>query len=141
MLKSIDPLLSGACLHLLDEMGHGDQVGLVDRNFPAHRYGKPVIDLRGADTAAAARALFSVLPLDSFVTEPIRRMEIDDAPEKINESTAALQDLADAAHGAPVRIGSLERFAFYAAAQQAYAFVQTGETIGYSCYLIRKGVV
>ncbi len=60
MLKNIDPLLSGSLLELLDRMGHGDVVALVDRNFPAYRYGAPVIDFRGVDTQRAAEALLSV---------------------------------------------------------------------------------
>lgn len=141
MLKNIDPLLTGSLLRLLDEMGHGDVIGLVDRNFPAYRYGVPVVDLRGADTAAAATALLSVLPLDRFVEAPIRRMEIDDEPERITEATEALDRLATEAEGAEITIEPVERFDFYTQAEGAMAFVHTGETIPYSCYLLRKGVV
>jgi L-fucose mutarotase len=141
VLKHIDPLLTGSLLHHLDEMGHGDVLGVVDRNFPAHRYNVPVIDIKGADTAAAATALLSVFPLDGFVDEAIHRMEIDENPDEISPATASLQRIAGAAEEGEVAIGSLERFVFYEAAEQAYAFVQTGETIPYSCYLLRKGVV
>lgn len=141
MLKNVHPMLTGPLLSLLDRMGHGDVLGLVDRNFPAYRYGAPVIDFRGVDTAAAAEALLSVFPLDSFVEEAVHRMEIDGAPEEINAATAALQKAADAAEGRTVRIASVERFAFYEQARPVSAFVQTGETIPYSCYLLRKGVV
>jgi L-fucose mutarotase len=141
MLKNVHPLLTGPLLSLLDRMGHGDVLGLVDRNFPAYRYGAPVIDFRGVDTAAAAEALLSVFPLDSFVEEAVHRMEIDGAPDEINAATAGLQKAADVAEGRSVRIASVERFAFYESARPASAFVQTGETIPYSCYLLRKGVV
>jgi L-fucose mutarotase len=141
VLKNIDPLLTGPLLSLLDRMGHGDLLGLVDRNFPAHRYGAPVIDFRGVDTGAAAAALLSVFPLDGFVDEAVHRMEIDGAPDEINPATERLQKAADAAEGRPVRIASVERFAFYEMAGPASFFVQTGETVPYSCYLLRKGVV
>ena len=141
MLKNIDPLLTGPLLSLLDRMGHGDLLGLVDRNFPAHRYGAPVIDFRGVDTGSAAEALLSVYPLDGFVDEAVQRMEIDGAPDEVNAATTALQQAADAAEGRSVAIASVERFAFYDLATSAYAFVQTGETIPYACYLLRKGVV
>lgn len=141
MLKNVHPLLTGPLLSLLDRMGHGDVLGLVDRNFPAYRYGAPVIDFRGVDTATAAEALLSVFPLDSFVDEAVHRMEIDGSPAEVTEATAGLQAAADAAEGRPVRISSVERFAFYELARPATAFVQTGETIPYSCYLLRKGVV
>ncbi len=141
MLRNVHPLLTGPLLSLLDRMGHGDVLGLVDRNFPAYRYGAPVIDFRGVDTAAAAEALLSVFPLDSFVDEAVHRMEIDGSPQEISAATAALQEAADAAEGRSVAIASVERFAFYESARPASAFVQTGETIPYSCYLLRKGVV
>lgn len=141
MLKNIDPLLTGELLGLLDRMGHGDVLGIVDRNFPAHRYGAPVIDFRGVDTGAAAEAILSVFPLDGFVDEAVHRMEIDGAPDEITVATGRLQKAADEAEGRNVTIGSAERFAFYEMARPVYAFVQTGETVPYSCYLLRKGVV
>ena len=52
-----------------------------------------------------------------------------------------VQKAADAAEGRSVTIASVERFAFYELAKPVYAFVQTGETVPYSCYLLRKGVV
>lgn len=141
MLKNIDPLLTGALLGYLDEMGHGDVLGLVDRNFPAYRYGVDVIDMRGVDTKRAAKAVLSVFPLDGFVDAPIRRMEVDGKPEEITSATAALQQVADDADGHRVTMVSVERFDFYEQAKGATIFVQTGETVPYGCYLLQKGVV
>lgn len=141
MLKNLDPLLTGRLLKHLDQLGHGDVFGLVDRNFPAYRYDRPVIDLRAATTGTAAVALLSVFPLDSYVDHPIRRMEIDDQPDVINEAAAALQQAADAAEATTVSIRSVERFEFYRQAAEARFIVQTGETIPYACYLLQKGVV
>jgi L-fucose mutarotase len=141
VLKNVHPLLTGSLLSLLDRMGHGDLLGLVDRNFPAYRYGAPVIDFRGVDTGAAAEALLSVFPLDGFVDEAVHRMEIDGSPDEITAATERLQKAADAAEGSAVRIASVERFAFYEMAKPVSVFVQTGETVPYSCYLLRKGVV
>lgn len=141
MLKNVHPMLTGSLLQLLDRMGHGDVLGLVDRNFPAYRYGAPVIDFRGVDTAVAAEALLSVFPVDSFVEEAVHRMEIDGAPGEVTAATEALQKAADAAEGRSVRIAPVERFAFYEQARPVSVFVQTGETVPYSCYLLRKGVV
>ena len=47
MLKGIDPLLSPELLKVLAEMGHGDEVVVVDANFTATTLGrgKPVIRL------------------------------------------------------------------------------------------------
>jgi L-fucose mutarotase len=141
MLKDIDPILTGELLLILDRMGHGDVLGLVDRNFPAYRYDAPVVDMRGSDTTTAARAILSVLPLDSFVPAPVRRMEIDGKPAEMHTVSAMLQDLASSAEGRAITLQGVERFEFYRQAERATAFVQTGETVGYSCYLLQKGVV
>jgi len=141
MLKGIDPILTGDLLLLLDRMGHGDVLGLVDRNFPAYRYDAPVVDMRGSDNAAAARAILSVFALDSFVDNPIKRMEVDGKPDEVHETSATLKNLAEVAEGRAVTVQGVERFEFYRQADHAFAFVQTGETIGYSCYLLQKGVV
>ncbi|MEO6017633.1 MAG: RbsD/FucU domain-containing protein, partial [Polaromonas sp.] len=37
MLKNIPPLLTPDALHALASMGHGDDVAIVDANFPAAR--------------------------------------------------------------------------------------------------------
>lgn len=141
MLKNIDPLLTGDLLKILDDMGHGDLLALVDNNFPAHRYDVPVIALRGNDVDRVARAILSVFPLDSFVAEPIRRMEIDGAPDEITDVTRALGELATELEGREIGIEPVERFAFYEQCKGAYAVVQTSETVGYSCYLLQKGVI
>ena len=41
MLKGIDPLLDGELLRTLDQMGHGDQLVVVDSNYPAAATGRP----------------------------------------------------------------------------------------------------
>ena len=35
MLKKINPILGPDVLFILREMGHGDQIALVDGNYPA----------------------------------------------------------------------------------------------------------
>ena len=65
MLKGIDPLLSGELLRLLDDMGHGDLLLLVDRNYPAAASGRPVVRLgettilRAAETGLGFKLLNS----------------------------------------------------------------------------------
>ena len=97
MLKGIDPLLSGDLLKILDDMGHGDLLLLVDRNYPAAASGKPVIRLGEASILRAATAILSVLPLDSFVDHPLERMEVDDDPAL---TTSAQDELLAAARKA-----------------------------------------
>ena len=85
MLINIDPILSPELLSVLQSMGHGDRLVLCDANFPAHSHNPLVIRLDGVDIPRAAKAILSVFPLDSFVSSPVQRMEIDDNPDEINE--------------------------------------------------------
>ena len=146
MLKNLDPLLSADLLHILDAMGHGDELVLADRNFPAHSValetatGQLIVE-RGVDTTRMARAILSVFPLDSFVEAPISRMEIGGDPGAVLEVHSALLAEAEKAEGKLVKMASIERHAFYAAAKRAYAVVQTGETRPYGCFILKKGVV
>lgn len=141
MLKSIDPLLNADLLYILRAMGHGDDLALVDRNFPATSVAKRLVRLDGVDILAAGRAILSVLPLDSFVEAPVLRMQMVDRPHEIPPVQQDFQRIIDAAEGRAWPMGSLERFAFYEAAKQAFAVVATGESRPYGCFLLKKGVI
>lgn len=141
MLKGIDPLLSGDLLKILDDMGHGDQLLLVDRNYPAAASGKPVIRLGEVGIRRAVKAILSVYPLDSFIEHPLERMEVEDDPVK----TTSLQDdvlsLAIETEQRELEFGVIPRLDFYQRAKGAYAVVHTLEDQPYGCFILHKGVI
>lgn len=141
MLKGIDPLLSGDLLKILDDMGHGDQLLLVDRNYPAVASGKPVIRLGEVGIRRAVKAILSVYPLDSFMEHPLERMEVEDDPVK----TTSLQDdvlsLAIETEQRELEFGVIPRLDFYQRAKGAYAVVHTLEDQPYGCFILHKGVI
>jgi L-fucose mutarotase len=140
MLIGINPLLSGELLKLLDEMGHGDELFLVDRNYPAAASGRPVVRLGPASVTDAAAAILSVFPLDRYVDRPLERMVVDDDPAILGPSQA--QVLAVARAGWPeLEFGIVPRLDFYHRAQYAYAVVHTLDARPYGCFILRKGVV
>lgn len=146
MLKGIDPVLTPDLLWILDAMGHGDDLALVDANHPAERIARATVSgklvrLPGLTMARAARAILSVLPVDDFEPDPVRRMEVVGDPAQIPAVQAEVQKELDAAAGRPVRMAGIERFAFYDAAQGSFAVVQAGDTRPYGCFLLRKGVI
>jgi L-fucose mutarotase len=145
MLIGIDPLLNPDVLHALAAMGHGDEIALVDANFPAEStaagtfLGAP---LRiAADTPGALKAILSVLPLDSFVAAPVSRMQVVGAPEDVPPVMRAAQEVVDHAAGKSLPMEALERFAFYERASACFAIVVTTERRFYGNVLIRKGVI
>lgn len=141
MLKGIDPLLSGELLKVLDEMGHGDQLFLVDRNYPAASSGRPVIRLGEVGVERALSAILGVFPLDAFVDHPLERMEVQNDPAIVTPVQERVLALARAHHTAPLEFGVVERSTFYARAKQAYAVVHTLEPQPYGCFILQKGVV
>jgi L-fucose mutarotase len=141
MLKGIDPLLSGDLLKILDDMGHGDVLMLVDRNYPASASGKPVIRLGEASILRAAEAILSVFPLDGFVDRPIERMEVDDDPSKTTSTQDALLTLARRSEGRELEYAIVPRLDFYERARDAFAVVHTLDAQPYGCFLLHKGVI
>lgn len=141
MLKGIDPLLSGDLLQILDDMGHGDQLLLVDRNYPAVSSGRPVIRLGEVGIMRAAEAILSVFPLDSFISHPLERMEVEDDPTKTTAVQSELLAYASKIEGRPLEFGVIPRLDFYGRARNVYAVVHTLDALPYGCFIFHKGVV
>ena len=146
MLKGLDPVLTADLLWVLAAMGHGDDLALVDGNHPAEKIARATVTgrlvrLPGLTMERAARAVLSVLPIDDFTDDPVRRMQVVGNPGEIPPVQAAVQAEIDAATGRRLPLVGIERFAFYTAAQQAFAVVQVGDPRPYGCFLLRKGVI
>jgi L-fucose mutarotase len=146
MLKGIDNRLNAEVLHTLRAMGHGDTLVLADTNFPSDSIARQttigtLLRMDNLTCGQAAEAILSVLPLDTFVEDFARRMEIVGNPTEIPPVQAEVQKAIDHAEGRPRPMQSIERFAFYEEAKKAYAVIQTGERRFYGCFIFRKGVI
>lgn len=145
MLKGIDPLLSADLLYVLAAMGHGDDLAIVDANHPAETIAAATVSRRlvrlpGLAMAPVVRAVLSVLPLDTFEPNPVRRMEVVGDPLALPPVQDEVGRVLDSAAPGAAMAG-IERFAFYAAARKAFAVVQVGDPRPYGCFLFRKGVI
>ena len=146
MLKSIDPILTPDLLWLLASMGHGDDLVFVDANHPATRIAKTtssqrLIRLPGMGMETAARAIMSVYPLDDFDPDPVRVMMPVDDPNRVPDVQRAVLAEIERAAGRAVTPGKLSRPEFYRAAAASFGVVKVGDSRGYGCFLIRKGVI
>ncbi len=143
MLKSIDPLLTPDLLYVLAAMGHGDEIAIVDANYPAQSAGPDVVRLDAADATRALDAVLSVLPLDTFVAEPCWLMAVVGAAAGAAEPPifAEFRAVVARREGPRFKLGSLERFAFYERARRCFAIVATGEGRLYGNIILTKGVV
>ena len=146
MLKQIDPLLNADVLYALRAMGHGDTLVLCDANFPADAIARQtvlgkVLRIDGVGTGEAARAILSVMALDTAVDTPAHRMEVVGEPDNILPVQQEVQEEINRAEGRERPLGSIERFAFYDVARSAYCVIATGERRFYGCFVFKKGVI
>ncbi|HET9339979.1 MAG TPA: RbsD/FucU domain-containing protein [Casimicrobiaceae bacterium] len=141
MLKGLSPLLTPDLLHALASMGHGDEVAIVDANFPSASLARRIVTIAGAGAHEVLAAVLDVLPLDGAASPAAFTMEVAGDAEALPETVADFAAvLADHGHG-DLEIGHLERQAFYARAQDAFAIVRTGELRAYGNILLVKGTV
>jgi len=141
MLKTLTVLHTPELLHTLASMGHGDEIALVDANFPAASMGQRLVRLGGTDLAGALEACLQLMPLDSFVKESAFRMQPVHAPDELPEVQQVCQKIIDRAERKHVPLTGLSREAFYRRAAKAYAVLATGEQRPYGCILLKKGVI
>jgi L-fucose mutarotase len=138
MLKGVDPILNADLLWTLRAMGHGDDLVIADTNFPSTTMGKRLVRMDGVPGPRLLEAVLSVMPLDDFVPDPALRIEVVGDSESVPDVCAEYGTIIER-HG--VKLGRLERFAFYERSRQAFAVVASGETRLYGCVLLKKGVV
>ena len=143
MLKGLDPILNADVLYALRAMGHGDDLIIADTNFPSDSVAQETVlgQVLRIDRPAAevVRAVLSVYPIDTFVDDAAARMEVVGEPDTILPVMEEVQAEVSAVDGPQMM--SIERFAFYERAKQAYAVIQTGERRFYGCFALRKGVI
>jgi len=141
MLINVNPLISPEILQLIRSMGHGDKFVLSDANFPSYSHANKLYRMDGLNIPQAAEALLSHFPLDSFIPNPVERMEIDGKPEEVNDVHQDLIDTVKKVSGANWKVGSVERQKFYVEARKAMAVITTSDTRPYGCFMFTKGVL
>jgi len=141
MLRGIDPLLSPELLQAMAAMGHGDELAIVDANFPAASCARRLLRVDGADAPAVLAAVLSLLPLDSFVPEPVAVMAVVGDPGAEPPAVREFRAVLQRAVGQPVAVKVLAREEFYERASRAFAVVATGERRFYGNILLTKGVI
>lgn len=141
MLLGLDPLLTPDLLRILRAMGHGDEIAIVDANFPAASNAKRLVRLDAADVSHALTAVLSVLPLDSFVKAPANGMQVVGKPKEIPPAIAEFQTIVDRLSAFPTKIARIERFGFYERAKACFAIVATTDRRLYANIILTKGVI
>lgn len=146
MLKGIPTILSPDLLKILSEMGHGDELVISDAHYPAAttaKYCGNIVRLDGHSNVPLLDAILQFFPLDTSVDKPVTLMEVQACDSHVKtpiwdeyKAVVAKYD----PRGADA-VGTIERFAFYEKAKNAYAVIATSEKALYGCFIIKKGCV
>lgn len=140
MLKTIDPQITAPLLTVLAEMGHGDELAIVDANFPARSMGRRVVETSNS-ASSTLDSVLTLLPLDDFVECPVSIMRVVGAEDEVPETVREFQASVNRAEGKAIKMARIDRFEFYERAKTAFAVVATCEIRLYGCILVRKGVI
>ncbi|MEE9319190.1 MAG: RbsD/FucU domain-containing protein [Granulosicoccus sp.] len=146
MLFGIPAQLPAELLQVLASMGHGDEIALVDANYPAYSnaqstYCGAPIELAGLDLPAATQDILTVLPLDTFDEAPAQAMAVPGNHKALPSVQQDVLEILKHIPGGPWPLTPLERFAFYERAKKAFVIVRTLERRPYGCVIFKKGVL
>lgn len=141
MLIGLNPLLTPDLLHALASMGHGDEIAIVDANFPATSVARRLVELPGVNSSDVLQAVLTLLPLDTFVSPAAVTMEVVGDPAARPAAVEDFEAVMSRSGGEARALGHLPRQAFYDRARSAYVIVRTGDRRGYANILLIKGVI
>lgn len=139
MLMGINPLLSPDLLHCLRSMGHGDELAIVDGNYPAENHAKRLIRCDGHNLVDVLNAVLSVFPIDNKENSISRAVNIH-YPSKgdaIHDQMAAIVSK----NGIKSEVSSQMPEEFYSRVSECFAVIATSERALYGNIILRKGVI
>jgi L-fucose mutarotase len=140
MLKGLNPLLTPDLIFALRAMGHGDEITIVDGNYPAESAGPDVARIDGANATDVLDAVLSVMPLDDYAPEACWCMDPGPGVEE-PPIFAQFRAIIAKYESASFTLKPIERFAFYAKASGSFSIVATGEPRLFGNIILKKGVI
>jgi L-fucose mutarotase len=140
VLIGIPALLGPELLAVLRAMGHGDEIAIVDGNYPAEQEASRLIRADGLELVPVLDAILAVLPVDDFVPDALFRSSVKGDPTVVDPVHREMEEIC--ARRAPGRkIVALAGDEFYGRARKAHAMVSKSEPRLYANIIIRKGVI
>lgn len=140
MLKGLDPLLGPELLRVLRAMGHGDEIAIVDGNYPAEEHARRLVRMDGHMAPRLLDAVLSVMPVDDMVGEAVWRPAAHGDPARMEAVFAEFAAVVKR-HEPKQQITPLVGDAFYSKVKACFAIIASGETRLYGNIVIRKGVI
>jgi L-fucose mutarotase len=143
MLKGIDPRINADLIYVLAAMGHGDQIAIVDRNYPAtsDASSSKLVRYDGVNSIEMLKMILTLMPLDTFVESPVFTMQVVNKPDEILPFHKEGEEICSQVEGRDISVKSLERSDFYAHVRSCFAIVSTSEDRPYGNLILVKGVL
>jgi L-fucose mutarotase len=140
MLIGIPSILGPELLFTLRSMGHGDEIAIVDGNYPALEHARRLIRADGTELLPMLAAILKVMPLDRAVPDAIFRSCLNG---NINEAAPIHQAIdAACARACPgISVRQLSGTDLYPRIRAAHSVVATGEPLLFANVILRKGVI
>lgn len=140
MLIGIPSILGPELLATLRGMGHGDEIAIVDGNYPAVEHARRLIRADGHDLIPLLDAILQVCPLDDFVPAALFRASAKGDPALVDPVHHEIEDVC--ARRAPgFKVVALSGADFYPRVRVAHTVVASSEPRLYANIIIRKGVI
>ena len=137
MLKKINPILGPDVLFILREMGHGDQIALVDGNYPASAHANKLIRADGIALIPLLDAILDVLPIDDSSDAIVRAINVT----KKDGTDAIHKEIEKTCNDYKLTSLPLDAESFYQRVKNAFAVVATTERSLYANVILTKGVI
>ncbi|WP_374436552.1 RbsD/FucU family protein [Tabrizicola sp.] len=140
MLIGIPPLLGPDFLATLRAMGHGDELAIVDGNYPALDHARRLVRADGHGVLAVVEAVMTVMPLDKAVPAALFRASLNNDPAQAGDIHRQI-DVLFARMAPGMTVVPLSGEALYPRIRAAHAVVATSETALFANVILRKGVI
>jgi L-fucose mutarotase len=140
MLIGIPPLLGPEFLATLRAMGHGDEIAIVDGNYPALDHARRLVRADGHGVLAVVEAVLKVMPVDQAVPAALFRASLNNDPSQAAQIHRDIDALI--ARMVPgMAVVPLSGEALYPRIRGAHAIVATSDTALFANVILRKGVI
>ncbi|HCY99227.1 MAG: transporter [Rhodobacterales bacterium RIFCSPHIGHO2_02_FULL_62_130] len=135
MLIGISPLLGPDLLHTLRAMGHGDEIALVDGNYPAAEHARRLIRADGIHLMPMLRAILKIFPVEAAF-----RASLNNDPAQRGVIHQALDDLCHTS-AQDFSLTPLAGEQLYPRIRSAYAIIATSEPELFANVILRKAAL
>lgn len=140
MLQGIHPLLGPDLLYCLSSMGHGDEIAIVDGNYPAEAHAQRLIRCDGHSLILVLDAILSVFPIDDSPNAISHAVNINDNPKGRDEIHSQMIEAVQN-RNVQMAVTAQQPDSFYQRVKSCFAIVATSEPALHGNIILRKGVI